>query len=58
MTSFSPAGLTLSMGLQMLVGILGVDPSEDTDDVIFEFLSEAQEAPLHEEWVRLAAGLP
>jgi hypothetical protein len=43
--------------LRVLVGLLGVDPSEDTDDVIFEILTEAQEAPLHEEWVRVAAGL-
>jgi hypothetical protein len=27
------------------------------DDVIFEILMEAQEAPLHEEWVQVAAGL-
>lgn len=43
--------------LRVLVGLLGVDPSEDTDDVIFKILTEAQEAPLHEEWVRVAAGL-
>jgi hypothetical protein len=43
--------------LRALIGILGVDPSNNTDDVIFEILTEAQEAPLHEEWVQVAAGL-
>jgi DNA/RNA-binding domain of Phe-tRNA-synthetase-like protein len=44
------------MQLHALIGILEVDPSDDTD-IIFEILTEAQEAPLHEEWVRVAAGL-
>lgn len=43
--------------LSVLVGLLGVDPSEDTDNCIHEILNEAQEAPLHEEWVRVVAGL-
>lgn len=43
--------------LRVLVGLLGLEPSEDTDDVVYDILTQAQESPLHEEWVRVVAGL-
>jgi hypothetical protein len=43
--------------LRVLVGLLGLDPSEDTDVVIHDILTQAQDEMLFEEWVRVAAGL-
>eukprot|EP00934_Nitzschia_sp_Nitz4_P007250 Nitzschia sp. Nitz4//scaffold159_size51929//44888//46519//NITZ4_006886-RA/size51929-processed-gene-0.56-mRNA-1//-1//CDS//3329537595//7240//frame0 len=40
---------------RMLIGMLGLDLSEETTPVIFDILQQAQEAP--EEWVRATAGL-
>ena len=43
--------------LRVLVGLLGLDPSEDTDVVVYDILTQAQNDTLFEEWVRVAAGL-
>jgi hypothetical protein len=43
--------------LRMLIGLLGLDPSEETNPEIYKIVSQAQEAPKHEEWVRTIAGL-
>jgi hypothetical protein len=43
--------------MRVLIGLLGLDPEQDTDREIDKILTQAQEAPLHEEWVRIIAGL-
>jgi hypothetical protein len=43
--------------MRVLVGLLGLDPEQETDREIDKVLTQAQEAPLHEEWVRVIAGL-
>jgi hypothetical protein len=49
--------------MRVMVGLLGLDPEQDTDREIDKILTQAQEArtaqetPLHEEWVRIIAGL-
>lgn len=43
--------------LRILVGLLGLDPSKETDGEIYKILTQAQTSPLHEEWVRVIAGL-
>jgi hypothetical protein len=43
--------------MRVLVGLLGLDPEQDTDRGIDKILTQAQEAPLHKEWVRIIAGL-
>lgn len=43
--------------MRVLIGLLGLDPEQDTDREIDKILTRAQEAPLHEEWVRIIAGL-
>jgi hypothetical protein len=44
--------------LRILVGLLGLDPSEETSQEIYSVLQQAQQAaPLHEEWVRTVSGL-
>jgi len=39
------------------VGLLGLEPTKETDPKIYDILTQTQEAPLHEEWVRVVAGL-
>lgn len=43
--------------LRSLVGLLGLEPGTDTDTEVYDILTQAQESPLHEEWVRVIAGL-
>lgn len=43
--------------LRTLVGLLGLDPGKDTDTEVYNILTQSQESPLHEEWVRVVAGL-
>lgn len=46
-----------SIQMRILIGLLGLDPSPETDPVIPQIVQLAQEAPKHEEWVRVIAGL-
>ena len=41
--------------VRVLVGLLGLDPSDAIDDVVYNILSSAEKE--HEEWVRAVAGL-
>jgi hypothetical protein len=41
--------------VRVLVGLLGLDPSDAFDDVVYNILSSAEKE--HEEWVRAVAGL-
>lgn len=43
--------------LRVLIAMLGLDPSEETDDLIYELFSAGQEERLSEEWVKVIAGL-
>lgn len=43
--------------LRVLAGLMGLNPSTETDNKIYEILSEAEEYRLSEEWVRVVAGL-
>jgi len=43
--------------LRLLIGLLGVEPSDDTDDSIYDLLTQAQDKTLFEDWTRVAAGL-
>ena len=43
--------------LRTLVGLLGLEPGKDTDMEVYNILTQAQESPVHEEWVRVIAGL-
>jgi hypothetical protein len=43
--------------LRILVGLLGLDPKKETDEEVYKILTQAQESPLHEEWVRIISGL-
>jgi hypothetical protein len=43
--------------MRVMVGLLGLDPEQDTDREIDKILTQAQEGPLHEEWVRIISGL-
>jgi hypothetical protein len=42
---------------RILIGLLGLDANEDTDVQVEKILVATQEAPLHEEWVRVISGL-
>ena len=41
--------------VRVLVGLLGLDPSHEIDDVVYNILTSAEKE--HEEWVRAVAGL-
>ena len=43
--------------LRTLVGLLGLEPGKDTDMEVYNILTQSQESPTHEEWVRVVAGL-
>lgn len=43
--------------LRVLVALLGLDPSPDTDDLIYDLSTQAQEERLSEEWVKVIAGM-
>jgi hypothetical protein len=43
--------------LRVLIAMLGLDPSDDTDDLIYNLLQDAQEDRLSEEWVKIIAGI-
>lgn len=43
--------------LRVLVALLGLEPSLETDSVVYDILTQAQDEALFEEWVRVAAGL-
>lgn len=47
-----------STQLRLLIGLLGLDPSDETDDEIHSILTNAQTKSQHvEEWVRVISGL-
>ena len=41
--------------VRVLIGLMGLDPSDEIDDVVYNILSSADK--VHEEWVRAVAGL-
>ena len=41
--------------VRVLIGLMGLDPSDEIDDVVYNILSDADK--VHEEWVRAVAGL-
>ena len=43
--------------LRILIGILGLEPSELLDDEIDRIVTTTQNAPLYEEWVRVISGI-
>lgn len=43
--------------LRVLIAMLGLDPSDETDDLIYEMFTAGQEERLSEEWVKVIAGL-
>ena len=43
--------------LRILIGLLGLDASNETNEEIYGVLQQAQDATLHEEWVRTVSGL-
>lgn len=43
--------------LRLLVGLLGVEPTKDTDTAIYELLTQAQDKTLFDDWAVVAAGL-
>jgi hypothetical protein len=43
--------------LRLLVGLLGLEQSMETDRAIQKILTTAQQAPLFDEWTRIVSGL-
>lgn len=43
--------------LRVLIAMLGLDPSDDTDDLIYNLFTAGEEERLSEEWVKIIAGL-
>jgi hypothetical protein len=43
--------------LRVIIALLGLDPSDETDDLIYDLLQDAQEDRLSEEWVKIIAGI-
>ena len=43
--------------LRVLIAMLGLDPSDETDDLIYELFTAGKEGRLSEEWVKVIAGL-
>lgn len=43
--------------LRLLIGLLGFESTDDTNEAIRSILKRAQEAPIYEEWVRVVAGI-
>jgi hypothetical protein len=43
--------------LRVLIAMLGLDPSDETDDLIYNLFTAGEEERLSEEWVKVIAGL-
>jgi hypothetical protein len=43
--------------LRALVGLLGLEPDVEADEEVYQILTQAQDSPPYEEWVRVIAGL-
>jgi hypothetical protein len=43
--------------LRVLIAMLGLEPSEEIDDLVYQLLTDAEEDRLSEEWVKVVAGL-